>query len=82
MIETDFMYPCSARFNTMSYYCIPKPYTTQCYRAWWVPKMWELDPFVVPLPFDQDTWLHGRGKGKKIRLGYFLTDNWCVFVNY
>lgn len=40
--------------------------------------MWERDPFVVPLPFNEPAWLHGRGQGKKLRLGYILTDGWCV----
>lgn len=38
--------------------------------------MWERDPFVVPLPFDDAVWQHGRGEGKTIRLGYFITDGW------
>lgn len=45
-------------------------------KAWWVPKMWERDPFVVPLPFDDAAWRVGRGKGQTIRLGYFTTDGW------
>ena len=40
--------------------------------------MWERDPFVVPVPFNEPAWLHGRGKGTKIRLGFILTDGWCV----
>lgn len=40
--------------------------------------MWERDPFVVPLPFNDAAWQHGRGEGKTIRLGYFTTDGWCV----
>ncbi len=47
-------------------------------QAWWVPKMWQRDPYVVPLPFDMATYAHGpqRPEKKKVRLGWFTTDDW------
>lgn len=33
-------------------------------RAWWVPRMWEKDPYVTPKPFDLQTYRKGRGGGR------------------
>jgi hypothetical protein len=31
-------------------------------QAWWVPKMWLLDPYVTPKRFDSHTYTNGRGR--------------------
>lgn len=53
-------------------------------QAWMVEKMWTRDPLVTPKPFDHHTYLYGRSsldaptaaRGRPLRVGYFLTDNW------
>lgn len=31
-------------------------------QAWFVPKMWAQDPYVVPKPFDTQAYTKGRGR--------------------